>query len=146
MDQAVKADWLSKNWKWFVPVFCLLVTLVIGALVAVVMSFALRSLKSGELYQQAVATARLNTELSEALGRPLKEGVFASGTFKYTNTSGRAEITIPVSGPRGSGTITLKARRTTEPWLITSLVAEIAETKRNIDLLERAPAVPTKLP
>ena len=146
MDQAMNAGWLSRNWKWFVPVFCLLATAVIGALVAVTLAAALQSLKSGELYQQAVATAKLNAAVSEALGQPLKEGFFASGNFKYTSTSGSAEITIPVSGPQGSGTITLKAQRTTGPWLISSLVAEVDATKHRIDLLEGAKGAPSTSP
>ena len=145
MDQAINAGWLSRNWKWFVPVFCLLATAVIGALVAVTMSVALQSLKSGELYQQAVATAKLNAAVSESLGQPLKEGFFAGGNFKYTSTSGSAEITIPVSEPQGSGTITLKAQRTTGPWLISSLVAEVDATKHQIDLLEGTKVVPSTL-
>ena len=145
MDQAIIAGWLSRNWKWFVPVFCLLATAVIGALVAVAMSVALQPLKSGELYQQAVATAKLNAAVSESLGQPLKEGFFAGGNFKYTSTSGSAEITIPVSGPQGSGTITLKAKRTTGPWLISSLVAEVNATKHRIDLLEGTKVVPSTL-
>lgn len=145
MDQPVKANWLGRNWKWFVPVFCLLAAVVLGVLVAVTMSVAIRSLKSGELYQKAVETARLDAALSEALGQPLKEGFFAGGSFNYTSTSGRAEITIPVSGPQGSGTITLKAQRTTGPWLISSLVAEVDATKHRIDLLEGAKVVPSTL-
>ena len=70
------------------------------------MSVALQSLKSSELYQQAVATAKLHAAVSESLGQPLKEGFFAGENFKYTSTSGSAEITIPVSAPQGSGTIT----------------------------------------
>jgi predicted membrane protein len=77
MDQAIIAGWLSRYWQWFVAVFCLLATAVIGALVAVAMSVALQPLKSGELYQQAVATAKLNAAVSESLGQPLKEGFFA---------------------------------------------------------------------
>ncbi len=145
MDHPVKANWRGRNWKWFVPVLCLLAAVVIGALVAVTMSAAIRSLKSSELYQKAVETARLNVTLTEALGQPLKEGFFAAGSFNYASTSGRAEITIPVSGPQGSGTITLKAQRITGPWLISSLVAEIDATKRQINLLEGTKAVPSTL-
>ncbi len=145
MDQAIKANWLGRNWKWFVPVFCLLAVVVLGAAVAVTMSAAIRALKSGELYQKAITTARLNTELSEALGQPLKEGFFAGGSFNYTSTSGRAEITIPVSGPQGNGTITMTAQRTTGPWVISSLVAEVDTTKRRIDLLEATKVSPSTL-
>jgi hypothetical protein len=73
------------------------------------MGFAL--MRSSDAVKLAIATAKSNPALVERLGQPLKTGWFVAGSIEITPASGHAELAIPVSGPKGRGTIYAEARK-----------------------------------
>ncbi len=75
-------------------------------------------IKSAEPYQQSIAAVEGNAEAIEALGEPIKPGFFISGNISTNNGVGEADFTIPVSGPKGKGTIRVVASRSSSsaPW------------------------------
>ncbi|MDQ6810149.1 MAG: cytochrome c oxidase assembly factor 1 family protein, partial [Verrucomicrobiota bacterium] len=86
---APQPGWWSRNWKWFVPTGCLTFVLLGAAFVAVIVVLVFGALKSTDVYKTAVARAKANQEVRTALGDPIVEGMFLSGSeivlFFYFN-------------------------------------------------------------
>src|SRR5690242_7952002 len=115
MDQA-PSSWWTRNWKWFVPAGCLSLLALLGAFIALTLSFVFGMMKQSDAYQQALARAKASPAVVEALGQPLKEGFFTSGNINVNGPNGDAELAIPISGPKGGGTIYLEANKSTGEW------------------------------
>jgi len=96
------------------------------------------AMKSTDVYKHALATATKDPAVVEALGTPIKEGMFMSGHTNVDGASGQAELAIPISGPKGNGKIYVAATKSAGRWNYTTLEVEVAGTDRRIDLLEAA--------
>ena len=55
---------------------------------------------------------------------------------------GQAQFSIPVSGPKGSGTLCVEAKKSAGEWNYTSMVVEVEADKRRLDLLETSAPPP----
>jgi hypothetical protein len=142
MNQPVKTNWWSRNWKWFVPVGCFSICLLFAGFIALIMTFVFGVMRSSDAYKLALIRARAHPAVVEALGSPLQEGWFTSGNVNVTGPSGNAELSIPVSGPKGSGTLYLEARKSTGEWAFSKLVLKVGKSGRRIDLLSRPEELP----
>jgi hypothetical protein len=132
-----KRNWWARNWKWFVPTGCLT---MLGLFVVFILSIVLivfGALKSTDVYKDAVAKAKANAAVVEALGSPIEEGMFVSGSSNVNGASGESNLSIPISGPKGKGTIYLSAKKSAGRWEYDSLVVEVQKTRERIDLLEQ---------
>jgi hypothetical protein len=130
-----RPGWWNRNWKWFVPTGCCLAPLVIGAcftafLVLVVFS----ALKQSDAYKIAVARAKADSRVMAALGTPIEEGWYLSGKTNVNGSSGDADISIPISGPKGKGTIHAVATKSAGEWTYSKLQVKIDRTGETIDL------------
>jgi Cytochrome oxidase complex assembly protein 1 len=98
-----RQSWLRAHWK-------LLLVLWLGVTIAgAIAVFA--SIRTSDAAKLAIQTAESNPMLVERLGQPLKAGWFVSGNMEVTPASGHAELAIPISGPKGSGTIYAEERK-----------------------------------
>jgi hypothetical protein len=97
------------------------------------MGFAL--MRSSDAVKLAIATAKSNPALVERLGQPLKTGWFVAGSIEITPASGHAELAIPVSGPKGRGTIYAEARKRAGLWRLNMLQFGGEESDIRLDLL-----------
>src|SRR5437868_12612301 len=104
VDGQARTNWFGRNWKWAAPTGCLLMVVLLGAFIAAIFFFVFSMMKSNDAYQHSLETARNNPQVAAALGRPIKEGWFVSGSFDESGGAGQAQFSIPVSGPKGSGT------------------------------------------
>ena len=128
-----RKSWWGRNWKWFVPTGCLSLALLLAGCRAARGSY-FGALKSTDIYKDALAKARANPEVIDALGSPIKDGMFLSGNTNVNGASGNADLAIPISGPKGKGTIYVAASKSAGRWSYTTLVAEIKRTGERIDL------------
>jgi Cytochrome oxidase complex assembly protein 1 len=96
------------------------------------------AIKSTDPYKDALARAKMHPAVIEALGSPIKEGFFVSGNTNVNGASGDANLAIPISGPKGKGTIYAKATKSLGRWSYSDLVVEIQATGKRIDLLKGA--------
>ncbi len=127
--------WWSRNWKWFVPTGCCLTPLVLGGAVAVfVVLVIFGALKQTDVYKMAVARAKGDPRVIAALGSPIDEGWYLSGTTNVNGGSGNADLSIPISGPKGKGTIYAVATKSAGEWTYSKLVVKIDSTSETIDL------------
>lgn len=141
MEPASKKNWFDRNWKWFVPLACLWGLAVIGGFCALIVYFAFGLMKTSDAYREALSRAKASPAVVRALGEPLREGLFVSGSIQVNGPSGNAELAIPISGPRGKGTIYLEARKSAGRWNYSTLLVEVNATGERIDLLKPGEAL-----
>lgn len=131
-----RRSWWSRNWKWFVPTGCLSMLALFAIFIAVIVLVVFGALKSTDVYQTAVQRAKANPAVVAALGSPVKEGMFLSGSSNTNGASGDANFSIPISGPKGKGTIYVVAAKSAGRWDYQTLQVEIDGTKKRINLNE----------
>ena len=139
MNSTTEKNWLGRNWKWAAPTGCLVLVLVVGAFVATIFFFVFSMMKTNETYQHALQSARGDAEVVAALGQPIEEGWFVSGSFEETGASGQASFAIPVSGPKGGGTVYVEAKKAAGQWNYEVMVVEVEGSGDRIDLLDAPP-------
>ncbi|MEN3368195.1 MAG: hypothetical protein V7609_338 [Verrucomicrobiota bacterium] len=129
------AGWWQRNWKWFVPTGCCLTPLVLGgAFAAFLVLVVFGAMKQSDAYKMAVARAKDDQRVISALGSPIAEGWFLSGHTNVNMGSGDADLTIPISGPKGKGTIYAVATKSAGEWTYSKLVVKVDATGETIDL------------
>ena len=136
MNQPRQPDWWSRNWKWFVPVVLLSAVVLVAGFVLAIMSFVSAMMKSSDAYKEALIKAKESPAVLYALGTPITEGYFTSGTIDVSGPSGNAELAIPIYGPRGEATIYVEARKSAGEWSYSALVVQIWATHQRINLLK----------
>ena len=132
MDQAPKPSWWSRNWKWVVPVGCLTPIVVCCGGGTLILLLAFGAIKSSDPYKEALERAKANEEVKGLLGEPIEAGFFVSGSIETSGASGKADLSIPISGPKGSATIYVTASKTAGKWEYSTL--EVAKNGARIDL------------
>ena len=132
LPRARSPGWMSRNWIWFVPLCCLLALASIGGSILLITTV----MKSSDAYSGAVARARSNPAVVAALGTPIKDGFFFTGNISEENSSGRAKLVIPISGPKGAASLFVSATRSSGEWHFDDLVVEINGTKQRIDITD----------
>jgi cytochrome oxidase complex assembly protein 1 len=94
------------------------------------------AMKSSDAYKMALARAKADPRVTNALGSPIEDGFFASGTTNVSGTSGHADMTVPISGSKGKGTLYFVASKFAGQWTFSKLMVEMANTGQRIDLIE----------
>ena len=129
---------IGRNWKWMLPVGCLGLIIAVVAVGAGIFVLVTGVIKSSDVYQQALQRARSNPEVIRELGEPIEPGLFVSGSIQDSSVPGeaRAALSIPISGPRGSGTIQAVATKNARgSWEFSLLSVAINGRDQSINLL-----------
>lgn len=127
---------LGRNWKWMLPVGCLGLILVGVGVIAGIFLVAMSAMKSSDVYKGALERARSNPEAVAALGEPIKDGWLVQGNVNFSGGSGTANLQIPVSGPKNSGTVRARAVYEGGAWMYEQLDLLVKSGER-ISLLEQ---------
>ena len=114
--------------------------LLLVVFVASVALIVFSAVKSTDVYKDAVARARSHPAVIESLGSPITEGFLVSGNTNVNGAAGEANLSIPISGPKGKGTVYVAATKSLGGWNYSGLVMEIAGTHQRIDLLHSSTA------
>lgn len=89
-----------------------LVLVVIGLLGGAAIFFGItKALKSNAPYREAIAATESNPAAIAALGEPIKPGLIPSGSIHIGDGEGEVNFEIPVSGPKGKGTIHIRGEK-----------------------------------
>ena len=83
-------------------------------------------------FKMALEQAQNSPCAVQAIGTPIQAGWAISGSSKESASSGSAELSIPVHGPRGKGDLRLSAEKKTGYWRINSLVLLAANKQVSI--------------
>jgi|ERR1700722_5396952 len=141
-----KKSWWGRNWGWFVPLGCVGIFVVVAGLFAIVAIAGFHLMRSSTPYQLAVAAAKADPRVMAALGTPIKEGYLFTGNVKEQAnwsagtsgmaSSGQADFSIPIYGPKGRGTLRAIGTMSAGKWTFKVLSVTVTETGKFIDLNE----------
>jgi len=130
-----RGNWWTRNWKWFVPTGCFTILILFAAFITLIVMIVFSAMKSSDVYKDALKRAKAEPAVIEALGSPIKDGMFVSGSTNVNGASGEANLAIPIYGPKGEGTLYVVAEKSVGAWNYSNLVVEVKKTKNRIDLL-----------
>jgi hypothetical protein len=136
MKKTEEKDWWGRNWKWCVPVGVLGSILLFACFAAAILCIVFGAMKSSTVYKESMAKTVSAQAVIDQLGEPIEDALYLSGTVRVNGPSGHADIAIPVSGPKGKGTIYAAASKSAGQWTFSTLVVEIRETNERINLLD----------
>lgn len=102
----------------FIGCGCLALILAGVAVFALIFWGVGKAMKSGQPYVDSIAAVESNAAATEALGTPIEPGFMPSGSFNFNNGTGTVDFSIPVSGPKGKGTIRVVGNKSSgsAPW------------------------------
>jgi len=80
--------------------------------------------RNSDVYKMALSEARSCPATADAIGTAVTSGWDAEGNLEESTLEGRANLSIPVRGSRGSGDLALDAVKKDGSWKITSLALE----------------------
>lgn len=132
-DSAEKG-WLSRNWKWVVPVGCLGLIVMFAGFIAVIFLAVTGAVRSSHVYEIAMSEAQRHPGVIDALGEPIEAGWLVSGNISIDGTSGKADLAIPLEGPRGSGTLYVVADKVAGQWEFERMEVELDATMERVSL------------
>lgn len=113
--------------------------LLAAGFVFVIITIVFGAMKSSDAYKTALSKAKADPRVASALGSPITDGLFVSGQTNVSGSSGHSDMTVPISGPKGKGTIYFVATKFAGEWTFSKLMVEIANTGQRIDLIEDPP-------
>jgi hypothetical protein len=138
MTPAQQPSWWSRNWKWALPVGCLILllpVLLLTGFVGGILAIVFGSIKSTDVYEEALARARSHPAVIEALGEPVEDRWWMSGQINTSGPSGSADIAIPLRGPKGKATVYAVASKSAGRWEYHTLEVAVEGRPERIDLL-----------
>lgn len=130
-----QGGWLGRHWK-LALVILLALSIAAAILVCGTVFYAL---SKSEVVTKAFDLAEKNPMLTDRLGSPLRKGWFVTGSVETTPASGHAALAVPVSGPKGSGTLYVEAHQQAGLWKIDLLQFGSKGSDQRIDLLLSTP-------
>lgn len=131
-----RRNWWQRNWKWFVPAGCLTFIAFGVALIAGIVLLVFGALKSSDVYKNAVARAKADPRVAEAIGTPIQEEWFVSGNTEVSGGAGKSDLAIPIHGPKGKAKIYAMTTKSAGEWEYSKLVVKVEETGDTIDLTQ----------
>ena len=84
---------------------CLGLILIVLAVGGLILWGVGSALKKNAPYEDSIAAVQANPAAVAALGSPIEPGFIPSGNININNGVGSVDFSIPVSGPKGEGTI-----------------------------------------
>jgi hypothetical protein len=127
-----KKGWFTRNWKWFIPLVLLAIALFCACCVGAGLYGFVSLMKSTPAFTDGLALVQVDPRAQQLLGTPINAGLFVSGEISESGATGTAEISFPVSGPKGSGTVYVTAKKVEGDWIITRLVLVMDGTKEKV--------------
>lgn len=133
---ATTDSWFRRNWWWSLPGGCCGCLMGFALFFAAIALLVFSMFRSSDVYEEALVLAQSDPAVQAELGTPVEPGWMILGNMETTNGSGTADLTIPLSGPDGSGTMYLKAEKRAGQWTFTHLSVNIDDSAETINLLE----------
>lgn len=134
MNETAAKSWWGRNWFWVLPVGCLTPVVACGGCFALLFMLVFGALKSSEVYVESLDLAKANDDVKALLGEPIAAGALVSGNIEIQDGSGKADLSIPISGPKGSATIYAVATKSGGKWEYSRLEVVSDDSTTRIDL------------
>ncbi|KAA1245258.1 cytochrome c oxidase assembly factor Coa1 family protein [Aquimarina sp. RZ0] len=134
--QTQRKSWFSRNWPWVVPVGgCLTLTIIFIIFMGSVIFGVSKAFTAATPYQEGLAKAQEDEYIIRVLGEPIETNGIMSGSLKFENSTGYADISIPIKGPEGEAQIYVVGTKENDIWAYSKMYVIIAETNEQVDLL-----------
>lgn len=131
-------SWFGRNWMWFVPTMGCLTLIILGVLGLGTLFFGVTKLLADSTPSKyAIELASKNEKVISLLGNEIEKDGIISGKVSFTNGDGVANLTIPISGTKGTGIIKVIATKTDGVWEYETLFVQIKSTLEKINLLPK---------
>ncbi|HPQ60359.1 MAG TPA: cytochrome c oxidase assembly factor Coa1 family protein [Syntrophales bacterium] len=127
----------GKVLRFMITGLALMVLLTIGLLAGI-----LYVVKASEAYRTAESFIRNSEEIREAVGSPLRFGLFPAGSVQTSRGRGTADLKIHVKGPKGETDVRIRLTLENGRWDVLSAVfTDAAGTRKRItgELRPKAP-------
>jgi hypothetical protein len=134
----MRKSWTERNPLWKIPLGCLTLLLLLAIFGTVAVTIVVGSFRSSDVYRQALAKAKESPQVRERLGEPIKPAWLISGQLNVSGSTGNANLSIPISGPRGRALIRAVAQKN-GVWRFSSLEVDLEGQPGKIDLLSIQP-------
>jgi len=121
-----------------VPGGCLSLVLIAVAFIGGIFFVVISAMKESGAYEIALARAKENPAVIQALGKPIRAAWFPSGSAHSVGTGGDANLAIPIRGPKATATVYVAAIEVAGIWHFDTLAVQVESTHRRIDLDTRA--------
>ncbi len=108
-SKAPQDTWIRRNWKWAVPSLGLACVAAFAAFVLFVFGLVTGMMRSSGAYEMAMQTVQTDERVTSVLGAPIEPGIMITGSISTSGSSGNANLSIPVSGPKGKAKVYLQA-------------------------------------
>jgi hypothetical protein len=131
--------WFERHPLWKIPFGCLGLIFLLGVFVGGLLSIVEGSFHNSSVFQQATARARNSERVREEIGQPMKGAWLIAGSIQLNGSSGNADLSIPITGPKGKGTIRAVAVKSAGVWQFDTLQVQVEGKPGCIDLLVPAP-------
>lgn len=136
LDKFIEKEWYERNKKWAVPLGVVVTILAMVGFFGGVFLFVFGVFKYSDVYVKSLTQAQASPAVIQILGEPIEEGYLVFGSIHVNGPSGEADIAIPISGPKGSGTIYAVATKSAGIWHFQVLEVDIKGSEERIDLLD----------
>jgi len=139
--EPMRKSWIEQHPRSKIPLGCLTLLILIGLFVGLLMTVITTSFRSSDVYKEAMAKAAASEQVHAQIGDPIKADWLISGELRVNGDSGSANLSIPISGSQGRGTIRAVASKSGGVWQFSCLQVVVAGHRSAIDLLAVVPSV-----
>jgi hypothetical protein len=96
-----------------------------GSFIAVTYLGITGMIQGSEPFQQGLAKAQANPDVIARLGEPIEASVMTTGNIRLDNDRGECDLSVPISGPQGSGTLIIRGTRQGGQWTYQELKVQV---------------------
>jgi hypothetical protein len=79
------------------------------------------AMESSELFKLTAASAEASPCIASTIGVPVSQTLNISGSWEEGSATGKANLTLPIHGPKGAGRLYVKASKRQGKWMIEKL-------------------------
>ncbi len=137
---AQRPGWFARNWKWFVPCGCATILVAFVAFILAIIGIVMFSMKSSDIYSAGLRKAQSDQQVVRRLGTPITAGWWTSGNINVQPGTGNADMTFPISGPKGKATVHAAGIKRGGEWKMQVLQVTFEGSGDTLDLVNEQPS------
>ena len=135
-------SWWKRNWKWFVPLFGIIMICILGFFTSrngrITTDFA-KAYADTKLYENALKKVNANQKVNQILGeiKPLGKMAILEGQTEYSDDNKIVNTTVPIDGTKGKARMDITAERINGGWNYSKINVRIKnppEHKQTIEI------------
>ena len=131
MEEQIKQSWWKRNWKWALPSGgCLTIIIIIAVFIGVAFNSVSKK-TSIVAYIKVVAELQSNTEVAQALGKPIE--ILEEG-YDPELSKDHLDAQLVLDGQKADGTLIVKADKIDGKWVYSTCIITVEGTNQVIDI------------